>query len=33
MDEQQHKRWMGIAGLLVGLPTAGRQEAPGQYWG
>ncbi|WP_142807234.1 hypothetical protein [Stenotrophomonas maltophilia] len=22
MDEQQHKRWMGIAGLLVGLPTA-----------
>lgn len=22
MDEPLHKRWMGIAGLLVGLPTA-----------
>ncbi|MBH1431517.1 hypothetical protein I5U42_09450 [Stenotrophomonas maltophilia] len=21
MDERQHKRWMAIAGLLVGLPT------------
>ncbi|MEL5920734.1 hypothetical protein AAGG60_21945, partial [Stenotrophomonas maltophilia] len=22
LDEQQHHRWMGIAGLLVGLPPA-----------
>ncbi len=32
MDERLHKRWMAIAGLLVGLPTS-RPAARVPCWG
>lgn len=32
MDERHHKRWMAIAGLLVGLPALAA-GARGPCWG